>query len=68
MRTVFDAPSFPFLDSLRSLETLKAFEEILASTTDEDDDYQNLRDKGLRNALDLLEMGLILVGQLINII
>lgn len=68
MRTVFDASSFQFLDSLRSSEILKTFEKILASTIDENDDYQRLRDEGLRNALNSLEMGLVLAGQSITII
>lgn len=68
MRIVFDAYSFPFLESLWSSERLKAFEEILSSTTDEDEDYQMLRNDGLRNALNPLETGLVLASQPIGII
>lgn len=39
-RVVYNSPSFPFLESLRSSDRLMTFKEILASPVDEDDDYQ----------------------------
>lgn len=36
---------------------LKTFEKILASTVDEGEDYQRLRDKGVKNTQNPLEMG-----------
>lgn len=44
------------------------FEEILASTVDEDEDYQQFKNDGLNNTLNPLDMGLILAGQPIGVL
>lgn len=67
MRSVLGAP-FPLLESLRFLDRLMTFEEILASTVDEEEDYQRFRYDSPKNTLSPLDMGLVLVGQPIGIL
>lgn len=43
-KVVYNAPSFPFLDVLRSLDRLITFEKILVNPIHEDNEYQRVRD------------------------
>lgn len=38
------------------------FEEIMANTIDDDEDYQRFRDEGHKNSLNSLDMGLVFAG------
>lgn len=67
MTTVLNAPSFPFLDFFNSSGRVKTFEEILASTIDEDVNYQRIKSEDPTSTLNPLEMGLFLVGEPIGI-
>lgn len=63
IRAVYKPFSFPYLDPLQSLNRLMTFEEILASTVDEDEDNQKVRDEELKSTLEPLYLGLVLAGQ-----
>lgn len=63
MKTVYNAPPSPFLDIFQSSDRLMTFEDILASSVDEDDDYQWVRDEGLTSTLDPLQLCLVLASQ-----
>lgn len=63
MKTVYNTPPFPLLDSLRSSNRLITFEEILPSPIDEDEDYQRLRDENIASKLDPPYLSLVLEGQ-----
>lgn len=67
MRVIYDVSSFPFLENLRSSNRLMTFEEILNNTADEDEDYQQIRNEGLRSTFDRLKLGLVIVGQPLSI-
>lgn len=45
MKTIFNAPLFLFLEFLKFSDRVMTFKEILASTNDEDEDYQGLEMK-----------------------
>lgn len=42
IKAVLVPPPFPFLEKLRNSSRLRSFEEIIMSTTDEDEDYRRL--------------------------
>lgn len=56
MKYVLSALSFPLLDSLRSSNRLMTFEEILAISVDEDEDYLRFKDEGRKNTLNPVEI------------
>lgn len=63
MRAVYGAPSFPFIESLRSSNRLMIFKEILSYHVDKDEDNQRLNDEGLVNTMDPIALWLFLAGQ-----
>lgn len=68
MRVVLALPHFPFLEDLRKAGRLRTFEEMLASTVDEDMDYYRHLEQGLKSSLHLESLGLSLMGQLVGVL
>lgn len=63
MKTMYDAPLFSFVESIRSSDRVITFEEILSCLVDEDEYYRRVKGEGLTSILDLVALGLVLAGQ-----
>lgn len=68
MKAVLSPPSFLLLDSLRVSSRVLTFEEILASSVDEDTDYHRLTDHGVRSSLHSESLGLVLFCRPIGVL
>lgn len=63
MKAILSPPSFPFFEDLRSFSRLHTFEEIVASTVDEDENYHRLKEQDLQTTMHPESLGLVLAGQ-----